>query len=56
MTGVEGYVESAASGLVAGINAVRRFKGEEPVIFHKQQLLELYHTTSLTLKANISNQ
>ena len=33
MTGVEGYVESAASGLVAGINAVRRFKGEEPVIF-----------------------
>ncbi|MDO4205794.1 MAG: methylenetetrahydrofolate--tRNA-(uracil(54)-C(5))-methyltransferase (FADH(2)-oxidizing) TrmFO, partial [Streptococcus gallolyticus] len=33
MTGVEGYVESAASGLVAGINAVRRFKGEEAVIF-----------------------
>ena len=33
MTGVEGYVESAASGLVAGINAVRRFKGEEEVIF-----------------------
>ena len=33
MTGVEGYVESAASGLVAGINAVRRFKGEEVVIF-----------------------
>src|SRR5699024_8594452 len=33
MTGVEGYVESAASGLVSGINAVRRFKGEEPVIF-----------------------
>ena len=33
MTGVEGYIESAASGLVAGINAVRRFKGQEPVIF-----------------------
>ena len=33
MTGVEGYVESAASGLVAAINAVRRFKGEEAVIF-----------------------
>lgn len=33
MTGVEGYVESAASGLVAGINAVRRLKGEEAVIF-----------------------
>ncbi|MFA9414519.1 MULTISPECIES: methylenetetrahydrofolate--tRNA-(uracil(54)-C(5))-methyltransferase (FADH(2)-oxidizing) TrmFO [unclassified Streptococcus] len=33
MTGVEGYVESAASGLVAGINAARLFKGEEAVIF-----------------------
>lgn len=33
MTGVEGYVESAASGLVAGINAARLVKGEEPVEF-----------------------
>lgn len=33
MTGVEGYVESAASGLVAGINATRLFKNESPVIF-----------------------
>lgn len=33
MTGVEGYVESAASGLVAGLNAARLFKGEEPLIF-----------------------
>lgn len=33
MTGVEGYVESAAAGLVAGINAVKRFKEEEAVIF-----------------------
>ena len=33
MTGVEGYVESAASGLVAGINAARLFKGEDRVIF-----------------------
>ena len=33
MTGVEGYVESAASGLVAGINAARLFKGEEELIF-----------------------
>ncbi|MBM9832297.1 methylenetetrahydrofolate--tRNA-(uracil(54)-C(5))-methyltransferase (FADH(2)-oxidizing) TrmFO, partial [Enterococcus faecalis] len=33
MTGVEGYVESAASGLVAGINAARLFKGEAPVFF-----------------------
>ena len=33
MTGVEGYVESAASGLLAGINAARLVKGEEPVVF-----------------------
>lgn len=33
MTGVEGYVESASSGLVAGINAVRLFQGKEPLIF-----------------------
>ncbi len=33
MTGVEGYVESAASGLVAGINAARLIKGQEPVQF-----------------------
>lgn len=33
MTGVEGYVESAASGLVAGINAARLFKEEAEVIF-----------------------
>ncbi|MDF2039701.1 FADH(2)-oxidizing methylenetetrahydrofolate--tRNA-(uracil(54)-C(5))-methyltransferase TrmFO [Cytobacillus oceanisediminis] len=33
MTGVEGYVESAASGLVAGINAARLVKGEDPIEF-----------------------
>jgi len=33
MTGVEGYVESAASGLVAGINAARVLNGEEPLVF-----------------------
>lgn len=33
MTGVEGYVESAASGLVAGINAAKIALGQEPVIF-----------------------
>lgn len=31
MTGVEGYVESAASGLLAGLNAARYAKGIEPV-------------------------
>lgn len=29
ITGVEGYMESGASGLVAGINAVRRIRNEE---------------------------
>lgn len=33
MTGVEGYVESAASGLIAGINAARMALGETPLIF-----------------------
>jgi methylenetetrahydrofolate--tRNA-(uracil-5-)-methyltransferase len=33
MTGVEGYVESAASGLVAGINAARLVLGQELVVF-----------------------
>lgn len=33
MTGVEGYVESAGSGLVAGINAAREAAGLEPVEF-----------------------
>ena len=32
MTGVEGYVESAAIGLLAGINAARIVSGREPVI------------------------
>ena len=33
MTGVEGYIESTASGFVAGLNAARRALGQEPVIF-----------------------
>ena len=33
MTGVEGYVESASSGLVAGVNAARIARGEAPLIF-----------------------
>lgn len=39
MTGVEGYVESAASGLVAGINAARLAKGEDPLIFPKETMI-----------------
>ena len=33
ITGVEGYVESTASGLLAGINAMRLFKGMELISF-----------------------
>ena len=33
ITGVEGYVESAASGLMAGVNAARLAKNLEPLIF-----------------------
>ena len=32
LSGVEGYVESAASGLMAGINAARLIQGHDPVI------------------------
>lgn len=33
MTGVEGYIESAASGIVAGINAAREAAGRNTVVF-----------------------
>lgn len=36
MTGVEGYVESAASGLIAGINAARLVRGQQPVEFPQE--------------------
>ncbi len=32
LTGVEGYVESIGAGLVAGLNAARLARGEEPVV------------------------
>jgi len=33
MTGVEGYIESTSSGLVAGINAARQFKQQGDLVF-----------------------
>ncbi|WP_391208638.1 FADH(2)-oxidizing methylenetetrahydrofolate--tRNA-(uracil(54)-C(5))-methyltransferase TrmFO [Psychrobacillus sp. L4] len=39
MTGVEGYVESAGSGLLAGINAARFAKGEELIVFPSETAL-----------------
>ena len=52
---VEGYVESAASGLVAGINAARLFKGEKQRFSLKRQLSEVWLTISPMPTANISN-
>ena len=39
MTGVEGYVESAGSGLVAGINAARRVYEKEPFVFPESTMI-----------------
>ena len=39
MTGVEGYVESAGSGLVAGVNAARRAMGEDALIYPEDTML-----------------
>ena len=39
MTGVEGYIESAGSGLVAGINAAARAKGEEGTLFPETTMI-----------------
>lgn len=33
ITGVEGYVESCASGMIAGINMARYLNDKEPIIF-----------------------
>jgi methylenetetrahydrofolate--tRNA-(uracil-5-)-methyltransferase len=39
MTGVEGYVESAASGLLAGAELARRVLGQEPLDFPRETAL-----------------
>ncbi|WP_422785120.1 FADH(2)-oxidizing methylenetetrahydrofolate--tRNA-(uracil(54)-C(5))-methyltransferase TrmFO [Staphylococcus coagulans] len=39
MTGVEGYVESAASGLVAGINLAHRMLNKADVIFPRETMI-----------------
>ncbi|WP_433749705.1 FADH(2)-oxidizing methylenetetrahydrofolate--tRNA-(uracil(54)-C(5))-methyltransferase TrmFO [Falsibacillus pallidus] len=53
MTGVEGYVESAASGLAAGINAARLALGEEPVVFpHETAIGSMANYITTTSKKN----
>ncbi len=39
MTGVEGYIESAGSGFVAGLNAARSILGEEDVVFSRKTMI-----------------
>ena len=36
ITGVEGYIESASSGMVAGINIARMLNGEEMIVFPRE--------------------
>ena len=35
ISGVEGYMESASSGILAGYNAARRILGEDPILLPK---------------------
>ena len=39
MTGVEGYVESAASGFLVGVETARRLRGMDPVDFPQETAL-----------------
>lgn len=39
ITGVEGYVESVASGLVAGINAANKYNNKEKIAFPKETVI-----------------
>ena len=39
MTGVEGYMESAGSGILAGLNTVRAVRGEEPLVLPRETML-----------------
>ncbi len=39
LTGVEGYVESISSGMVAGLNAIRKFLNQEKIIFDEKTMI-----------------
>ena len=39
ITGVEGYVESIASGMVAGINAVLKMREKEKIVFPQETVI-----------------
>ncbi|MBR1531934.1 MAG: methylenetetrahydrofolate--tRNA-(uracil(54)-C(5))-methyltransferase (FADH(2)-oxidizing) TrmFO [Eubacterium sp.] len=39
ITGVEGYMESAASGIMAGLNAVRRAEGKDTIVLDERTMI-----------------
>ncbi len=39
ITGVEGYMESASSGIMAGVNAVRRAEGKAPFVLNTDTMI-----------------
>ena len=39
ITGVEGYMESAGSGVLAGLNAARRLRGQDPLVLPRETML-----------------
>lgn len=39
ITGVEGYMESAGSGVLAGLNAARRLHGQDPLVLPRETML-----------------
>lgn len=39
ITGVEGYVESISSGMVAALNAIRQYNNRPPLIFPKETMI-----------------
>lgn len=39
LSGIEGYMESAASGIIAGINALAKINGTEPIILPRYSMI-----------------
>jgi methylenetetrahydrofolate--tRNA-(uracil-5-)-methyltransferase len=39
ITGVEGYMESASSGILAGLNLARKLRGESPLILPRETMM-----------------
>lgn len=53
ITGVEGYAESSASGIIAGLNMLRKVQGNEPLVFPRETAMgALVHYISHSNPAN----